>query len=107
MKTLWFQICVIVFFLIGAYVVTDLSEKELALFAVGSLGICATLGCLLTFQNKAVKHSHGLWRLFGILQPVPSQWVKPLKLSLPERIIILVVSMLFGACMRIFWIVNV
>ncbi len=107
MRIFWFQICVIVSVLAGAMVVTQLSEVGLALFAGGSLGLCAILGWFLTFQNKAVKLSHGfLWTLFGNLQPIPSKWVKPLGISWAERIIVLVVSMLFGACIRIFWIVN-
>ena len=108
MKTLWFQICVISSALVGALVVTNLSEKGLALFFGGSLGACALLGWVLTFKSKAVKFRHDfLWTLFGNLQPIPSKWVKPLEISWPERIIVLVVSMLFGACIRIFWIVSV
>ena len=108
MKTLWFQICVIISALVGALVVTNLSEKELALFAGGSLGFCALLGWILTFKNKAVKFRHGfLWTLLGNLQPIPSKWVQPLEISWLERILVLVVSMLFGACIRLIWIVNV
>jgi hypothetical protein len=108
MKTLWFQICVILFFLAGFFVVTYLTDKGLALFAGGSLGICAIFGWILTFQNKAVKFRHGLsWTLLGILQPVPSNWIKPLEVSWPERLMVLLVSLLFGAFIRIFWITKV
>ena len=66
----------IVLFLAGAFLVTHLSDKGLALFAGGSLGFCALLGWILTFQNKAVKLRHGfLWTLLGNLQPIPSKWV--------------------------------
>jgi len=62
--------------LAGAFLVTHLSDKGLALFAGGSLGFCALLGWILTFQNKAVKLRHGfLWTLLGNLQPIPSKWV--------------------------------
>jgi hypothetical protein len=70
MKTFWFQIFVIVFFLFGTIVVTYLPDKGLALFAGGSLGFCALLGWILTFKNKAVKFRNGfLWTLLGNLQP--------------------------------------
>ena len=108
MKILWFQICVIISVVIGALIVTNLTEKELAIFAGGTLGICALLGWILTFKNKGVKFRHDFpWTLLGNLQPVPSRWIKPLEMSWPERIIILAVFMLLGACVRIFWIVSV
>ena len=107
MKTIWLQILVIIFFLVGVFVVTQLSEYELALFAGGSLGICGLLGWALTFQQKAVKFRNGfLWNLLANLQPIPAIWVKSLKISWLESIIVLVLSMLFGACIRIFWIMN-
>ena len=68
----------------------------------------SNLAISLTFKNKAVKFRHGfLWNLLGNSQPIPSKWVRPLEISWPERFIVLVASMLFGACIRIFWIVNV
>jgi len=108
MKILWFQISVIIFFFIGAFAVTHLSENGLAIFAGGSLGICALFGWILTFKNRAVKFRHGFpWSFLGNLQPIPSKWVKLLKITWPERMIVLLVSMLFGAVIRIFWITNV
>ena len=108
MKTVWLQILVIIFFLIGAFSVTHLIEKGFAIFAGGSLGICALLGWILTLENKAIKFRHGFfWTFLGNLQPIPSKWVKPLEISGPEIMIVLVVSMLFGAVIRIFWITNV
>ncbi len=102
------QILVIIFFLIGAFAVTHLTEKGLAIFAGGFLGICALLGWILTFKNKAVKFRHGFpWTFLGYLQPIPSKWVKPLEISGPEITIVLLVSMLLGAVIRIFWITNV
>ena len=108
MKILWFQICVIISVIFGALVVPNLTEKGLALFAGGALGICALLGWILTFKSRAVKFRHDFpWTLLGNLQPIPSKWVKPLEISWPEGIIVLTVSMLLGACARIFWIVSV
>ena len=108
MKILWFQISAIIFFLIGVFAVTHLSEYGLALFAGGSLGSCALLGWILTFKNRAVKFRHRFpWTFLGYLQPIPSKWVKPLEISWPEIMIVLLVSMLFGAIIRIFWITNV
>ena len=108
MNKFWFQIFVTIFFLAGVFSVPYFSEDELGIFAGGSLGICAILGWILTFQNRAVKYRHGfLWTLLGNLQPIPSKWIKPLELSWPERMIVLLVSMLLGAIIRIFWITGV
>jgi hypothetical protein len=107
MKIFWFQICLAVSALIGAIFVTHLSEKGLALFAGGALGICAVFGWVLTVQNRALKVRHGaLWALLGHLQPIPSKWVEPLNLSWPARLLLVVAALLFGAITRLLWITH-
>jgi hypothetical protein len=106
MMTFWFQLCVIVSAFVGAIFVTHLSETGFGVFAGGSLGVCAILGWVITFQNQGVKVQVRLWSLLGILQPIPSKWVQPLEISWTVRALVVVAAMIFGACARVLWLAN-
>ena len=108
MRIIWLQILIVGAAAGAAYVVPHLSMEQFLFLFFPPILICIVCGWILTFQAHAVRVAHG-WKehlLVGVLVPVPSNWLKPVRLSWPARILLVSAAIPTGAAIRMLWIAH-
>lgn len=107
MKIIWLQLLILLTASSAALVVPHLSIDQLLLLFTVPIIVSILCGWVLTFQMKAVRKSKNIREglLFGLLFPIPSNWVKPVPLSWPAQVLLISAAIPAGLTISIIWIV--
>jgi hypothetical protein len=107
MRIAWLQLLILLLFTGSALAVPHLTlEQFIPLFGIPML-ICILCGWVLTFQSGGMRSARSLREhlLFGLLVPVPSNWIKPVPLAWPAQVMLVSAAVPAGAIARLMWIV--
>ena len=92
---------------VGAFGVTQLPESSLLPIVGFVLVLCIGLGWFCMLQSQAVVPRNGfVWVLRGHLQPVPLKWGVPLGFPKAIGLLLVLVSLLLGALVRMLFLAH-